>query len=86
VIEKEMMKFLRESLQKSPLEVKDDFKKFLEKIKKFETSRFETRAFSYFDIVAWIESKIYNKPMSEIIMKKCKSRKKRVYASYQRSE
>lgn len=86
VVEKEMMKFLRESLQKSPSEVKDDFKLFLEKIKKFETSRFETRAFSYFDIVAWIESKVYNKPMSEIITKKCNNRKKRLYTNYQRSE
>ncbi len=81
IIEKEMIDFLRESLQRSPSKVKDEFKLFLQKIKKLETSRFETRAFSYFDIVAWIESKVYNKSMSEIIVKKCGNRKRRLYAN-----
>ena len=35
-----------------------------------EKNRFETRAFAYLDIISWVESKVYAKPMSEIIRDK----------------
>jgi hypothetical protein len=40
------------------------------KIKYLENNRFETRSFVYLDIVSWVESKVYNKPIGEIIHKK----------------
>jgi len=70
VIEEEMFRFLRRSFHVPARKLKPEFEKFLEKIKHFEKSRFETRAFAYLDIISWVESKVYEKPMSEIIRKK----------------
>jgi len=79
-VEEEMFKFLRSSFGASRYELKAEFEKFLEKIKKFERNRFETRAFAYLDLVSWVESKVFMKPMSEIISEKYRNSKKRVYA------
>jgi tetratricopeptide (TPR) repeat protein len=70
VIEEEMFAFLRKSFNVSPRALKPEFEKFLNKIKQFEKSRFETRAFAYLDVISWLESKVYGKPISEIIHEK----------------
>jgi hypothetical protein len=70
VIEEEMFAFLRKSFKVSPKSLKSEFEKFLNKIKQFEKSRFETRAFAYLDIISWLESKVYGKPVEEIIHEK----------------
>ena len=49
---------------------KQEFEKFLQKIKAFEHSRFETRAFVYLDIVSWLESKVKGEKMERIILSK----------------
>jgi hypothetical protein len=79
VIEEEMFKFLRKSFHISRHKLKPEFEKFLEKIKQFEKSRFETRAFAYLDIISWVESNLYGKPVSEIIRQKYLNSKKRNY-------
>ncbi|MBS1564356.1 MAG: hypothetical protein JST39_08195 [Bacteroidetes bacterium] len=70
VIEEEMFKFLRSSFHLSRRELKPELENFLQKIKQFEKSRFETRAFAYLDVVSWVESKVYGKPMSTVIRDK----------------
>ena len=70
VVEDAMFKFLRQSFTLSPRKLKPDLEKFLHKIKHLEKNRFETRAFAYLDIISWVESKVYAKPMSEIIRNK----------------
>lgn len=70
VLEEEMFKFLRTSFQLPRHKLKPELEIFLQKIKKFERSRFETRAFAYLDIVSWVESKVYGKPMGTIIYEK----------------
>ncbi len=70
VIEEEMFKFLRSSFNLSYRKLKPEFEKFLNKIKQYEKSRFETRSFAYLDIISWVESKVYEKPMSTIINEK----------------
>lgn len=72
VIEEETFKFLRRTfhLSSDKQKMKNEFSKFLDNIKAFEHSRFETRAFAYLDIVSWLESKVYEKPMSSIIREK----------------
>lgn len=70
VVEEAMFKFLRQSLLISPKELKGEFEKLLETIKHLEKNRFETRAFAYLDIISWVEGKVYNKPMGEIIHQK----------------
>lgn len=70
VIEEEMFKFLRRSFHVSGKKLQPEFENFLNKIKRFEKSRFETRSFAYLDIISWVESKICRKTMSEIIKDK----------------
>jgi hypothetical protein len=70
VIEEEMFRFLRTSFNVSPRKLKPELEKLLSKIKQFEKSRFETRAFAYLDVISWVESKVYNKTMSEVIYEK----------------
>ncbi len=70
VIEEQIFAFLRNSFRVSRHRLKQEFEKFLNKIKQFEKSRFETRAFAYLDIISWVESKLYDKPLSMIIREK----------------
>jgi hypothetical protein len=70
VVEEAMFKFLRQSIPLSPRQLKPELEKLLKNIKHLEKNRFETRAFAYLDIISWIESKVYNKPMSKIIHEK----------------
>ena len=70
LVEEEMFKFLRKAFHLSPQKLKPEFVKLLEKIKQFEQSRFETRALVYLDIISWLESKIYEKPVYQVIREK----------------
>ncbi|OQP67372.1 hypothetical protein A3860_03195 [Niastella vici] len=70
VVEEEMVKFLRNSFGVSPRELKPELEKFLTKIKHLEKNRYETRAFAYLDIISWTESKVYQKPMREVVYEK----------------
>ena len=76
VIEEEMFKFLRNTFYLSAIKLKPEFEKLLNKIKQFETSKFETRAFAYLDIISWLESKVTDKPVYEIIRQKYLSGRK----------
>jgi hypothetical protein len=80
VVEEEMFRFLRASFQMSRHKLKAEFEAFLNKIKQFEKNRFETRAFAYLDIISWVESKVYEKPMSAVIRQKYLNSRKRRYA------
>lgn len=71
-LEEEILRFLRRSFHISPDKMKDELEKFLQRIKKFEHSRLQTRVFVYIDIVSWVESKVYRKPLSTIIAEKYK--------------
>jgi len=70
VVEEEMFRFLRHSFNVSPRKMKPELEKFLNNIKHLEKNRHETRAFAYLDVISWVESKVKEKPMSEIIYQK----------------
>ena len=70
VVEEEIFTFLRHSTKVRPKELKPELKRFLEKIKHLEKNRFQTRSFAYLDIISWVESKVYEIPMEEIIHNK----------------
>ncbi len=76
-VEEAMFKFLRQSIPLSPRQLKPEFVKLLNTIKHLENNRFQTRSFAYIDIISWVESKVYNKPMGEIINKKYVESKRR---------
>lgn len=69
-VEEEMFKFLRQSFNLSPDKFKAAFEKLLQRIRKYEGNRFETRAFVYLDIISWLESKIGNTPVQKVIKDK----------------
>ena len=79
VIEEEMFKFLRSSFHVSRHKLRSELELFLNKIKHLEKNRFETRAFAYLDIISWVESKVYQKTMSEVIHGKYLKSRKRIY-------
>ncbi|MEO8764040.1 MAG: hypothetical protein ABI416_07125 [Ginsengibacter sp.] len=74
--EEEIFKFLRKSFYLSARKLQPEFKKLLDIIKQLEKSKFETRAFAYLDIISWLESKVNDKPVYEIIREKYLSGKR----------
>lgn len=78
IVEEGVFKFLRQSIKLSPRELKPEFEKFLDTIKHLENNRFETRAFAYIDIISWVEAKVYNKTMSEVIHEKYLASKRKI--------
>ena len=75
VVEEEMFKFLRKALSLPPNKLKPEFEKLLHKLKQFENKPFETRAFMYLDVISWLESKINNVPVQEVLQQKYLGRK-----------
>ena len=70
VVEEEMFIFLRNNFYVSSRKIKPALEAFLQRVKKFEKNRFETRAFAYLDVVSWVESKVHEKPMGLVIQEK----------------
>jgi len=69
-VEEDVFKFLQRSFSLSPNQLKPEFQRLLDKLKQYENDRLATRAFSYLDIVSWLESKLSNVPVGEIIRQK----------------
>ena len=76
VVEEEMFKFLRLSFHLTEKNIKPELEKLLRKLKKHEHNRLETRAFLYLDVISWLESKINNIPVQEVIQNKFLASKK----------
>lgn len=70
VVEEEMFRFLRNRFVPASKGLQKEFTALLERIKGLEKNRFETRAFAYLDIISWLESKVYHKPMDKIVQEK----------------
>ncbi|MBY0534906.1 MAG: hypothetical protein K2P88_03570 [Chitinophagaceae bacterium] len=79
VVEEEIFRFLKVSFGLPRTALKTELEKLLQKIKHLEKNRHETRAFAYLDVISWIESKVQNKTMSEVIYEKYKKAKQRNY-------
>jgi hypothetical protein len=69
-VEEEIFKFLRQAFHLSPRKLKPALEALLHKLKSFEKNRYEVRAFAYLDIISWLESKMVNRPVQEIIRSK----------------
>ncbi len=70
VVEEEIFKFLRHSTKTKSNQLHVELERFLSKIKHLEKNRFETRSFAYLDIISWVESKVYSRPLSVILIDK----------------
>jgi hypothetical protein len=51
-----------------------EFKRLLRQLKPLQNVRYEQRAFVYFDIISWLESKIMNRQVGELIREKALKR------------
>ncbi|WP_394971637.1 hypothetical protein [uncultured Croceitalea sp.] len=69
-VQKEMIKFLRNLGDIYPNELRNEFLKLHTELKKYENHPYEKRAFLYLDIISWLESHLYNKPVRQIIREK----------------
>jgi hypothetical protein len=69
-VQKEMIKFIKGLQDIYPHELKKAFKELHATLKQFEDHPFERRAFLYLDIISWLESKINNTPVDQIIKTK----------------
>ncbi|MEX6688866.1 hypothetical protein QTN47_15265 [Danxiaibacter flavus] len=82
VVEEEMFRFLRTSFAISPRKLKPELEKFLHKIKHLEKNRYETRSFAYLDVISWLESKVYEKPMGAVIYEKYLDSKRKMEGDF----
>ncbi|WCO02142.1 hypothetical protein [Psychroserpens ponticola] len=63
----EMIKFLRGLQDIYPQDIKQAFMNLRDTLKTYENHPYERRAFLYLDIISWLESKIQNKPVGDVI-------------------
>jgi hypothetical protein len=69
-VEEEVFVFLRRSFRVGAQALKPEFEKLLETLRKYERNPLETRAFSYLDIISWLESRINNVNVQDVIREK----------------
>ncbi|MHA6248360.1 hypothetical protein ACXYMU_10515 [Pontibacter sp. CAU 1760] len=66
----EIFRFLRGLGDVAPHELKDAFISLKDKLLKISQDPYEKRPFLYLDIISWLESKIENVPVQEIVRRK----------------
>ena len=71
-VQKAMIRFVRKLGDIYPHQLKSAFVNLHKELKKYENDPYERRAFLYLDILSWLESKIENRPVGEIIREKSK--------------
>ncbi|MEO5889086.1 MAG: hypothetical protein ABIQ31_02480 [Ferruginibacter sp.] len=76
VVEEEIFKFIRVSFHVSVRDIKPELEKLLVKLKKLQKDLFVTRAFMYLDIISWLESKLENIPVQQIMKRKFENKRK----------
>lgn len=69
-VQKEMIKFIKGLQDVYPQDIKKAFIGLRDTLKVYEDHPYERRAFLYLDIISWLESKIENKPVGQIIRDK----------------
>ena len=75
-VEEEMFAFLRRSFHVGAHALKPEFEKLLNKLKKYENNPLERRAFAYLDVISWLESKIRNVNVQDVVRERYKKREK----------
>lgn len=73
-VQKEMIRFLKQISFVYPGEIKKEFTKLHDTLIKFEEDPYEKRAFLYLDVISWLESKIENRTVGEIVREKALKR------------
>ena len=68
-----MIRFVKGLGDIYPHELKTAFETLYQELKQYENDPYERRSFLYLDILSWLESKIKNKPIAEVIKEKALS-------------
>lgn len=76
-VEEEVFAFLRNSFRVGAHALKPEFEKLLAKLRQYEGNPLETRAFAYLDIISWLESKINNVNVQDVMKEKYQLRKRK---------
>jgi hypothetical protein len=71
-VQKVFLNSIRDLSDVFPHQIKNEFKKIHSKLEVFENHPYEKRAFLYLDILSWLEGKIKNQSIAEIIQEKGK--------------
>jgi hypothetical protein len=69
-VQKEIIRFLKNLNSIYPSDIKKEFVKMRKRFIELEKNKYEKRAFLYLDIISWLESKIENRKISDIIKEK----------------
>lgn len=69
-VQEQIFRFLRRIPRIRESELKNEFILLKNKLVKLEKAPFEKRPFLYLDIISWLESKIENRPVQDIIREK----------------
>lgn len=69
-IQKEIFRFVRKLSRIRREELPEEFIKLKSKLEKIRHKPYEARAFLYLDIISWLESKIEDKSMQEVVQTK----------------
>jgi len=69
-VQRYILDFIRRLSHIEPGQLKTEFRWLRDKLISLESNPFEKRAFLYLDIISWLESKIQNRPVQEIIREK----------------
>lgn len=73
-VQNEIFKFLRRSLSSRQQDIRKNFIELKDRLEKVAQNKYARRSYQYLDIVSWLESKIENKPVEEVIQRKFKVR------------
>lgn len=73
-VQEEILKFLRNLTTMNPKDLRIKFIDLREKLIEIQNKPYQRRAFLYLDIISWLESKIDDKPIQEVIKGKFKPR------------
>jgi hypothetical protein len=78
--QKFILDFLRKLNNSTPDNISDSFQELHDNLKPLQGNPYEKRAFVYFDILSWLESKLKGKPNQKIIQEKAKRKMERFNA------
>jgi hypothetical protein len=70
VVEKEIFRFIQQTFHMNKQQVSKAFELLRNKLAKYEANPLESRSFMYLDFISWLDSKIENVPVQEVIRRK----------------
>jgi hypothetical protein len=77
VVEKEIFKFLQQAFRMNRTQIRRGLEQLRAKLARYEANPLESRSFMYLDFISWLDSKIENVPVQEVIRRKAEERGKR---------